>query len=210
MSGLDLPTLLVKMSQGQKLGLAETQALANNVLNLQNMADVVSGWLGGNALPPHFNTLYANTLQLGSLPGDACQLELKAAQSIGNAAWTQVVFNSQTFTGRYNYKTQPFWSSANPGRITIPAGLSGLYLITAECYFDLNATGTRLAQVYINGLGTTYLAATPGNATWYGTVNISGLVWLNQSDYLLLYVYQNSGGALNLDVSSYFGILKVK
>jgi hypothetical protein len=122
-------------------------------------------------------------------------------QSIANATDTLLTFPTES------YDTDGFHStSTNTGRITIPAGKAGYYLIIAHLATAANATGTR--QIYINKNGSTLnggfaLSASSADAFQNGYSTIENLA---VADYLEFYVYQTSGGALNANNNTSFTV----
>lgn len=115
--------------------------------------------------------------------------------SIGNGSTTAITLNSE------RYDTDTFHStSVNTGRLTVPAGLAGTYLISAAVSFASNATGARAIQLWVNGGGaviaTTFVPATGGGLPT--DIAVSTLYRLSAADYIELAVYQSSGGSLNL------------
>lgn len=114
-----------------------------------------------------------------------------ATQSIPNAAATALTFNSEYFDTDAMH--DPLGSY--PSRLT--ATTTGKYVITANVGFEANATGTRMVGIKLNG--TTYIA----QQTWAGftgdsnIVNVTATVRMNAGDYVEVFVYQSSGGALS-------------
>ena len=87
----------------------------------------------------------------------------------------------------------------NPERITVPA--AGWYYIWGNAVFAVNATGSRVLEIRING--STAIARARDNApsaTYPSAVLVSSLYYLAADDYVSLYAYQNSGG--NLAISA--------
>lgn len=66
-----------------------------------------------------------------------------------------------------------------------------------------NATGTRFVQFAVNGVAQSYqiVTATP-SASVVTAIEVSGRVFLTAGDYLEIWAFQNSGGALNTGVAS--------
>ena len=119
--------------------------------------------------------------------------------SLTTATWTQMLFASE------EYDTASLHSTVtNTGRLTIPAGEDGLYLIHASAVITPAGGGFGL-QVRKNGAGSTgpSLQNAVANfssltANFTATCEITGLIRLAAADYLELYALQNSGGALAL------------
>lgn len=120
-------------------------------------------------------------------------------QSITTSTWTILNFNSEEVdaSGFHDNVT-------NNSRLTVPAGLGGLYQISMHANFAASPTGDRFIAVSLNG-------SVPGGAgearpIWSRTrattefeamISISGLMQLVAGDYIEFYVFQNSGGNLN-------------
>jgi len=114
-------------------------------------------------------------------------------QSIANATFTAVTFDSETFD------TDAFHStSSNTSRFTVPSGKAGKYLLTGVIAFA-TGTGTREVAIYKNGAAVNYGVTLPASANPLGTyMPISYVLSLAVADYVEIFVYQNSGGALNV------------
>lgn len=121
-----------------------------------------------------------------------------ADQSISNATFTAITFNSETFD------TDGFHSTTtNTSRLTVPAGKAGYYLVTAQLAYNGNAAGQRQAEVTVNGAGGfgKFIQLNAGSSY---VPQPKGVTILNLSvgDYVELNAYQDSGGAL----SNYSGV----
>jgi hypothetical protein len=91
-------------------------------------------------------------------------------------------------------------TSTNNTRLTVPAGMAGVYIIGGGSNFEQNGTGYRLLKVRLNGstmIGGLTVPAVGNGPTRLAltTVNV-----LAVGDYVELLAYQNSGG--NLDCAS--------
>jgi hypothetical protein len=114
-----------------------------------------------------------------------------ANQSISNATWTVLNFNSE------NFDTDAFHStSTNTSRMTIPSGKNGKYMVTMKGHFQGNSTGDRFVGLVKNGssVGAWRLSAVSGNSIGFGQSVVMDLV---ATDYLQVEVYQDSGVSLN-------------
>ena len=119
-----------------------------------------------------------------------CRLTKSADQTISNATFTAISFNGEDFD------TDGFHDNVtNNTRITIPSGKGGKYLFTVSGYFADNATGTRTTALYKNGS-----LIPKARCIWRREgLAISAVLSLVATDYIELFVYQDSGG--NLDVN---------
>ena len=69
--------------------------------------------------------------------------------------------------------------------------------------FDANATGNRGVELRKNGTGVDYVFfLAPAAAANASTFPFSYIISLVATDYLELFAYQTSGGALNIDNAS--------
>lgn len=112
--------------------------------------------------------------------------------SISNATYTAFTCDTE------DYDTDGFHdNSTNNSRITIPSGKGGYYQISGKIAFAANSSGIRVAGIYKNGslVGGFTTPSISGSS-----INYPFLVTMNLAvgDYVELYVYQDSGGALNL------------
>lgn len=111
------------------------------------------------------------------------------------------------------YDTDDFHSNTvDNSKITIPAGLSGYYLIISRLRFDQNANAERTTGWYLNGVGqawVTYQSTTTwgGGGSWPSTPLIS-IKYLNAGDYIQTYAMQHSGGTIPVGVWE-FGVARL-
>ena len=115
-----------------------------------------------------------------------------STQSIANATATAVQFDAESFdTDGYHDNV------TNNTRFTIPSGKGGYYLLTSNIRYGNNATGGRSIDFYKNGsrIAGSYLPTISGSSVAYSASTvINGAV----ADYFEVYVYQDSGGSLNI------------
>lgn len=114
-------------------------------------------------------------------------------QSIADNTTTAVNLNSESFDvgGLHD-------NVVNPQRFTIPSGAGGSYQFLAQATFDANNTGYRQAIIRKNG--SIFAVVTDGapSATANCSIQVSVDDEAGVGDYYEFYVYQNSGGALDL------------
>jgi hypothetical protein len=114
-------------------------------------------------------------------------------QSVSNATNTALTFDSESFD------TDAFHStSTNTSRITIPAGKAGYYNLIANVVFGTNSTGIRQINFAKNGSAAIYTAQISASSASETIVSVSYLIKLLAADYVEAFVYQTSGGALNI------------
>ena len=132
----------------------------------------------------------------GTISGTAANtpsfsVRLSADQSIPNAAYTKIVFDSE------NWDTNSAFAS---GTFTVPSGQAGKYLFVFKCAIGLlDATKTMLARLYVNGAVSNYthdsLVSPVANFGAY--ILVSAVINLSVGHTVEAYCYQNNGGALD-------------
>lgn len=90
-------------------------------------------------------------------------------------------------------------SGGAPTRLTVPLGMTGIYLVMASVSYANNGTGIRGARLVKNGatdlaIGLTAAVASSGLGP---TAQVFWIGLLNGGDYVEVQGYQDSGGALN-------------
>lgn len=90
-------------------------------------------------------------------------------------------------------------TSVNNSRYT--SQTAGYYLVSGAVAFVSNGTGKRELTILVNGATETYPSSIPGLAAGFTGLTTSGRIYLAVSDYVELYVWQNSGGALNTNTT---------
>ena len=145
------------------------------------------------------NTAFLKAIADNFAPVPACRVYRTNTQSIPNNTWTAISFGLEEFD------TDTMHSSiTNPERITIRT--AGIYQIFGTVSFDPNATGVRAACITHNGStvpddGIVFCSQS-GNATANHLPPLSVLKSCAATDILRFYVFQNSGGALDVSVST--------
>jgi hypothetical protein len=119
-------------------------------------------------------------------------------QSITNNTSTAVTFAGEEWDTHSIHST-----SVNTSRFTVPSGKDGKWEFTYKALFAANATGLRIGWLRKNGgtdtnnvIGSTCNVAP--NSTALATVSKTCQADLVATDYIEMFVYQNSGGSLNI------------
>ena len=114
------------------------------------------------------------------------------AQTINNTTTTIIEFNTELFD------TDGFHSTTtNTGRITIPAGKAGKYLVYGRVSYLDNATGVRAARLFKNEDNLADLFSANAGTPYGGTVEATAIASLAEGDYVTVRAFQSSGGSLN-------------
>ena len=125
-----------------------------------------------------------------------------AAQSIPNATWTTLTFDSESFD------TNTFHDNAtNNSRMTIPTGKGGKYLIQWQANWYNSAVGSRNTRIILNGSisPSAYgIWSVPVGASDLTIHTNTAILSLSAADYVELQIGQGSGG--NLDAGAGEGI----
>jgi hypothetical protein len=107
-------------------------------------------------------------------------------QSIAHSTFTAITWAEEDFDTDAYHST-----SSNTSRITIPSGKAGKYHITGFLQWDDNTSGNaRNIYVYKNGTNAKNGTSLKG---YYPTALVSCVLNLAVSDYIEIYVYQDSG-----------------
>ena len=115
-----------------------------------------------------------------------------STQSITNNTITAINFNTEDFD------TDGFHdNSTNNTRITIPAGKGGYYQVNALTRWATNSTGFRGLYIYKNdsAFSPQYMYFMPPSTVDFSP-SFSSIIYLVATDYIELFVEQNSGGSL--------------
>lgn len=136
----------------------------------------------------------------------ACRVYLSAAQSIPNATWTKIEFDTE------GYDVAGEFDNAVNYRFT--ATVAGKYLVILNVFVNGVSDGTALKMaIYKNGVSAELYGQDQGSDTPQSFVmNNSNVFNLAANDYLEGYVYQNAGGARDIndgDNDTYMCIIKV-
>jgi len=118
-----------------------------------------------------------------------------ANKTIASSTWTAVDFN-QTHYDHVPHRFTPIHDNAlNNARLY--ARLTGVYAIHAQVTFAYNLVNSRILQVKQNGTSALAQLTHPAPANTCH-ITLSAAAFLTAGDYIELYVYQNSGGNLDL------------
>ena len=126
-----------------------------------------------------------------------CSIYQSASGSVATATWTRVLWDSE------HYDTDTMHStSSNTGRITF--NTSGLYRLTIDAFWDSSSTGGRGVNLTKNNAGShdaANVVLSDGFDAGVGSTNQLQSVAIDRrftaGDYIEMWVYQSSGGALN-------------
>lgn len=152
----------------------------------------------GTVPPASWGTALRNDLvTLATPPG--CTAQRTTAQTIVNGTISAIAFTAADLRDTDAYHD----TVTNNTRLTVPAGLGGLYQVFYNVGFASNATAYRQAQVNKNGVVASpslcaIVPAVSGQVQWFSG---AGLILMNATDYLELAVVQTTGGNLNTDTN---------
>ena len=128
-----------------------------------------------------------------------CRVYNNANIAITTATDTALTFNSESFDVGAMHST-----STNTGRITIPTGGAGTYLVQATILFAGNATGYRRLWITQNGATVGHDSNRMALAGASTGLNVQVLTQCQDGDILELYCFQDSGGNLNVVTDSVY------
>jgi hypothetical protein len=116
-------------------------------------------------------------------------------QTINNNTYTAVLWTVDTFDTDAIHDT-----STNTDRFTVPSGKAGYWTISSIVLWAGDSGGERRIKIYKNGSGDTLTDyRMSGQGTTGVSLAINSTFYLTVGDYLSIYVYQDTGGSLNLD-----------
>lgn len=144
-------------------------------------------------LAAHHNTYERDNIAWLATDSPQCRAYNNANISIAVSATIQsLTFNSERFDNAAVHST-----GVSTGRLTVPAGGGGKYVIGSQMEFAANVTGDRGNYIWQNG--TTYLAVQQQLAgTRTANPNLVTIASLSAADYVEARAFQESGGALNV------------
>ena len=120
------------------------------------------------------------------------RVTLGAVQAIPNAAGTAIQFTQAQFD------SSGFFDAGTPTRLTVPAGLGGVYAITGYVLFAASGVGIRQSSIPVNAAATHAInGPLPGNGAFNNGLPVPLTLALAAGDFVELEAYQSSGGALN-------------
>jgi len=118
-----------------------------------------------------------------------------------SGAWQGLTFDSEYFDTNGMHST-----TSNTGRLTCT--LPGTYIAFGNFNFAASAGGRRMAEIRLNGSTSSYGRAEIGSvadATAIPTlISVTPPLELVLNDYLELFAFQSSGGALNVQANANF------
>jgi hypothetical protein len=182
----------------------------NNLLMKQTVIVCTSGTRPGS--PPEGMLIYeTDTDTYRGYDGSAWQeifvlnppraeVTRSSTQSIPDSVQTTLVWQ----TANYNYRAM--WNSVtNPSRLTIPAGMGGLYRFNTTVEFDhdpdpQSGTGTRQVALMKNGAIVGRLITANAGTGQAARVFYEREIVAAAGDYFEVAVYQNSGTAIVINV----------
>jgi hypothetical protein len=146
--------------------------------------------------------LPTDTLPVYTPPAfSGARVQLASGQSIPNDTATAISWPTPGGTGvTVTYDTGGYYDGAHPTRLAAPE--DGYYLAGGAIRFAFNAAGDRAAQLLsATGIDTSSGCKAPatggGNGIIYATVGVQQVGPLIAGEYVELFAYQSSGGALS-------------
>jgi len=126
-----------------------------------------------------------------------CSLYQTSTTAIPSSTLTTVLFDTESID------TDAYHSTAtNTGRITIPSGKGGKYLIGFVLRWEGNTSAARDSRIYLNGSTIILENTAPAPANSYGLSQTASLIYpLIAGDYIELKGSQGSGSSLNTGTS---------
>lgn len=115
-----------------------------------------------------------------------------SAQSIPTSTFTAITFDDPALSDLGG-----FWNSANPTRLTVPSGMSGVYRVSVFGAFATSSVGIRQWNLRINGSTYEQLVIIDPNVSYPTADGNSIELPLSAGDYVEFVVYHERGSALD-------------
>lgn len=138
-------------------------------------------------LPDSNGTILTTATAGVPVNGPAFSAYKSSAQSISNAVFTKITFDSEEFDTATNFASSTFTPT-----------VAGYYQTEGVIGLDSGAAGVAGIFIYKNGSRFKDGTSSPFNSSDNNRIAVSSLIYMNGStDYLELYVYQSSGLSKN-------------
>lgn len=131
-----------------------------------------------------------------------CSLYRSSALSLSDNTWTLVSWDSESWDSDAMHST-----SSNTSRLVFTT--AGRYLVTLNAWFAVNSTGGRAVNLTKNGAGSRSASnvvlsdgGVQSTATAETLVSVSVERSFSANDYIEMWAWQGSGGALNLQAGT--------
>ena len=145
-----------------------------------------------------WSAVYAGDTAIPINENPGCSIYRSSALSIPNASWTEILWNAEW------WDTDAFHSlSSNTGRITIPSGLNGKYLINVRISMVTGGgAGRYILRVLKNGVDWGRCELEAGTNLTYLLLqwNHPAFIECTAAMYFQVHIYQASGPARNTQV----------
>lgn len=176
------------LDTGARVGASsQDQKFTNDVRALRGLS------VGSDTDPDDNDVHIAGSINVSTALG--CFARRNSTQSIPNAVWTALSFDTQV------WDTDGCFA---PTSTDMQPQHSGYYAMGGSVYFASHNTGIRGIAIWHGGIGFLCRQVRNTIAGVAPELTIStGMVWCDAGQTIRIYVYQNSGAALNATVNVY-------
>lgn len=128
------------------------------------------------------------------------RVELTANETISNNSQTAVPWDRAYNDDAEEWDPYGFWVSGSATRLSVPAGLAGVYVIQFGGVWEADSTGLRRLNITKNGTATEHGEWKELNPSGSSQArgNVVTILPMDDGDYVEALVYQNSGGDLDV------------
>jgi hypothetical protein len=130
----------------------------------------------------------------------SCSVYNNAAQTLATGVYTTMTFNSEYYDTDNIHST-----SSNTGRLTVPSGLGGKWLVTFAIYISTTTAQTITPKFQLNGNDRNRFPRTTFGSSEATVIVGTQTLDLVAGDYIELLVYQASGVNQLIDTSGNYG-----
>ena len=147
-------------------------------------------------------------------PANLRRVAVRATRATNGTVGSGGSVTPVTFDGTDTYDTDGFHDVAGvPRRLTVPAGLAGLYTLKCQVSWAPNATGYRVVIIVKNGDTVNGIIAEDSHAPASGSNSVISCTADDSAadgDFYEVFVYQTSGVALTLaNLGTWFSMSRV-
>ena len=120
----------------------------------------------------------------------ALHVGMSTTFSVAHNVWTKVPWDTEEFDTVNGYD--------NTTNYRYTPGIAGYYWITTNIFMAGATNGGSISSIYKNGSLLRRLDSERNDGTFNNMLTGSTCIYLDEDDYIEIYVYQNSGGTLSM------------
>lgn len=180
---------IIAEALSDKLGPLEAAALATELDAMQR----ITAKLGGREAK--FDKLFAISAEFSVLPHDGWRVLATVATTISTGVLTSLTLGTPLFDTAATFKQAGFFDSADPTKITIPAGRGGYYIFGCNFTYSSLSDGVETRSLIVLNDSPALAGQTlTSGAAGAPTISCVSTYLLSAGDYLTFEGFQNDSG----------------